>query len=105
MTWPGVVVDQANLLQGTSTAIEGKVLFVGHADKNSGKIISLNTQTDFDAVFGEEAHELKIDVMAAMNNASQDWSAWAAIIDPAETDPNAWIDAVIAAQKVAYHVD
>lgn len=101
MTWPCVVVDQANLLQGASTGIENKVLFVGHASNNIGKLVSLNTQTDFDEVFGEEDHELKADVMAAMNNASSDWSAWAAILDPAITDSDAWTDAVLAAQKVA----
>lgn len=101
MTWPGVVVDQANLLQGTSTGIERKVLFVGHAENNVGKIVSLNAQTDFDAVFGETEHELKADVIAAMKNASQDWSAWAVILEPGTTDPDAWTDAVLAAQKVA----
>lgn len=101
MTWPAVVVDQANLLQGSSTSIENKVLFVGHANTNTGKLISLNAQTDFDEVFGEEDHELKRDVMAAMNNATSDWSAWAAILAPDDTEPNDWVDAVIASQKTA----
>lgn len=101
MTWPAVVVDQANLLQGSSTNIENKVLFVGHADNNVGKLISLNAQTDFDSVFGDEDHELKRDVMAAMNNATSDWSAWAAILEPGDTDTEDWINAVLAAQKTA----
>lgn len=96
MTWPTVTINQLNLSQGEPSEVERRFLFVGNANKNKGQIISVNTQTDFKSVLGNEDSALKKGLLAALENAGQNWFASVAILN----DGQDWTDAVIQAQKV-----
>jgi len=96
MTWPTITINQLNLLQGEPGEVERRFLFVGNANKNKGQIISVNTQTDFKSVLGNEDSALKKGLLAALENAGQNWFASVAILN----DGQDWTDAVIQAQKV-----
>ncbi len=100
MTWPFVQVNQVNQLQGETKEVERTVLFVGTGNANMGKTVSVNTQTDFDNVLGHEDSTLKQNVIAAMNNAGQNWSAYIHVMAESSA-PLAFVDAVITAQEVA----
>lgn len=100
MTWPSVQVNQVNQLQGETKEVERTVLFVGTGNTNVSKTVSVNTQTDFDDVLGREDSDLKRNVMAAMNNAGQNWSAYLHVL-AIDSEPLGFVDAVIAAQDVA----
>ncbi len=75
MTWPNATVNQVNQLQGEANEVERCVLFIGTGSTNIGKTLAVNTQSDFDALLGEEGSQLKSDVLTAMENAGQNW--WA----------------------------
>lgn len=100
MTWPYVNVDQVNQLQGETKDVERTVLFVGIGNTNIGKTVPVNTQTDFDDVLGRDDSTLKSNIIAAMNNAGQNWSAYVHVM-PENAEPLAFVDAVIAAQDIA----
>lgn len=71
-----VQVNNLNLLQGPLTEIENYLLFVGRgAGENEGKLLSVNAQTDLDAVLGLGDSNLKTQVAAAQLNAGQNWNA------------------------------
>lgn len=76
MTYPSVQVNQIDLAQGAVTETERYLLFIGlpPAGKSPG-VAYLNTQTDFDAVFGSADSQIKSDVAAARDNAGQNWAA------------------------------
>ncbi|MCP3287261.1 DUF2586 family protein [Aeromonas hydrophila] len=93
--WPYVQINNLNQMQGPVTQVEHHLLFVGTAPSNTGKLLSLNTQSDFDKLLGEPASELKTNLQAAMANAGQNWTA-AAFVLPTDMD---WKDAVREAQK------
>lgn len=93
--WPYVQINNLNQMQGPVTEVERHLLFVGTAPSNTGKLLSLNTQSDFDKLLGEPASELKTNLQAAMANAGQNWTA-AAYVLPTDMD---WQEAVRAAQK------
>lgn len=92
--WPYVQINNLNQQQGPVTEVERHLLFIGSAPNNTGKLLSLNTQSDFDTLFGEEDSELKANVQAAMLNAGQNWTA-AAYVLPTDME---WQDAVRDAQ-------
>lgn len=96
MTWPTITINQLNLLQGETDEVERRYLFIGNATKNKGKIISLNAQTDFDSVLGSNDSRLKRGLLAARENAGQNWFASVAIL----RDGQDWTDAVLQAQTV-----
>jgi hypothetical protein len=73
MTWPNVTVNQVNQLLGETNEVERTVLFIGTGTKNTGKTLAVNTQSDFDALLGEDDSQLKSDVLAAVANAGQNW--------------------------------
>ncbi|HHQ4655162.1 TPA: DUF2586 domain-containing protein, partial [Aeromonas hydrophila] len=75
--------------------VERHLLFVGSAASNTGKLLSLNTQSDFDQLLGAADSELKANLQAAMANAGQNWTA-AAFVLPTDMD---WKEAVRDAQK------
>ena len=100
MTWPFVQVNQLNQLQGETKEVERTVLFIGTGKTNTGKTVSVNTQTDFDDVLGRDDSTLKNIVMAAMANAGQNWSGYVHVIAE-DAEQLAFVDAVIAAQDVA----
>ncbi|PTT51265.1 DUF2586 family protein, partial [Aeromonas sp. HMWF015] len=93
--WPYVQINNLNQMQGPVTQVERHLLFVGTAPSNTGKLLSLNTQSDFDKLLGEPASELKTNLQAAMANAGQNWTA-AAFVLPTDME---WQEAVRAAQK------
>lgn len=93
--WPYVQINNLNQMQGPVTEVERHLLFVGTAPSNTGKLLSLNTQSDFDKLLGEPASELKTNLQAAMANAGQNWTA-AAFVLPTDMD---WKEAVREAQK------
>lgn len=98
--WPNVTINQLNQLQGETKEIERKVLYIGKGTANTGKTLAVNTQTDFDVLLGEKASVLKNNLMAAMVNAGQNWSAWVHVLEET-ADENAWGQAVLKAQRVA----
>ncbi|OAZ33662.1 phage tail protein [Klebsiella aerogenes] len=97
MTWPNVGVNQLNQLQGETSEVERCVLFVGKGAVNVGKTLAVNTQSDFDALLGEDGSPLKSDVTAAMRNAGQNWWGFVHVL-PSDAEPDAWVKAVMAAQ-------
>lgn len=97
MTWPNVGVNQINQLQGETNEVERCVLFVGKGAVNVGKTLAVNTQSDFDKLLGESDSQLKSDVMAALDNAGQNWWGFVHVL-AADAEPDAWVGAVRAAQ-------
>ncbi|MCR3952527.1 DUF2586 domain-containing protein [Aeromonas hydrophila] len=93
--WPYVQINNLNQMQGPVTEVERHPLFVGSAASNTGKLLSLNTQSDFDQLLGAADSELKANLQAAMANAGQNWTA-AAFVLPTDMD---WKEAVRDAQK------
>ncbi|MFM5249002.1 DUF2586 domain-containing protein [Aeromonas hydrophila] len=93
--WPYVQINNLNQMQGPVTEVERHLLFVGSAASNTGKLLSLNTQSDFDQLLGAADSELKANLQAAMANAGQNWTA-AAFVLPTDMD---WKEAVRDAQK------
>ena len=92
--WPYVQINNLNQMQGPVTEVERHLLFIGSAPNNTGKLLSLNTQSDFDTLLGEADSELKTNLLAARDNAGQNWTA-AAYVLPGNGD---WLDAAREAQ-------
>lgn len=105
MSWPQVNIDQKNQLQGETKEIERAVLYIGTGKVNTGKTLAVNTQTDFDVLLGPDASAVKNCTKAAMLNAGQNWNGFVHVLaEPAkneEFNPQAWVEAVKAAQLVA----
>ncbi|MBW5821278.1 DUF2586 domain-containing protein [Yersinia enterocolitica] len=105
MSWPQVNIDQKNQLQGETKEIERAVLYIGTGKVNTGKTLAVNTQTDFDVLLGPDASAVKNCTKAAMLNAGQNWNGFVHVLaEPAkneELNPQAWVEAVKAAQLVA----
>jgi hypothetical protein len=93
--WPYVQINNLNQMQGPVTEVERHLLFIGSAASNTGKLLSLNTQSDFDTLLGEADSELKTNLLAAMANAGQNWTA-AAYVLPTDQD---WKVAARTAQQ------
>ena len=87
--------QQQNQMQGPVTEVERHLLFIGSAASNTGKLLSLNTQSDFDTLLGEGDSELKTNLLASRDNAGQNWTA-AAYVLPEDGD---WLAAVRTAQQ------
>jgi len=98
--WPNVTINQLNQLQGETADIERTLLFVGKGKKNTGKVLPVNTQTDFDVLLGADDSELKSQVIAAMNNGGQNWSAYVWLLSE-DAEPLAWVEAVEKSQLAA----
>ena len=98
--WPNVTINQLNQLQGETADIERTVLFVGKGKKNTGKVLPVNTQTDFNVLLGADDSELKSQVIAAMNNGGQNWSAYVWLLSE-DAEPLAWVEAVEKSQLAA----
>ncbi|WP_323948633.1 DUF2586 domain-containing protein [Aeromonas hydrophila] len=93
--WPYVQINNLNQMQGPVTEVERHLLFIGSAASNTGKLLSLNTQSDFDTLLGEGDSELKTNLLASRDNAGQNWTA-AAYVLPEDGD---WLAAVRTAQQ------
>ena len=71
-----VNVHNINQFQGPIAGIERRFLYIGLAPAGKeNTIVSLNSQTDFDDVFGDADTALKRNVYAASLNAGQNWEA------------------------------
>ncbi|WP_445399946.1 DUF2586 domain-containing protein [Zobellella sp. An-6] len=95
--WPTIQINNLNQMQGPTNEVERHFLFVGQATANQGKLLSVNAQSDFDTLLGEDASALKANVQAALLNAGQNWTAHVYVLAPAED----WRGAVRAAQATA----
>lgn len=95
MAWPTITINQLNQMQGDTADVERHFLFVGKGTKGVDTLISVNTQTDFDAVLGEINSDLKANLQAAMLNAGQNWTAAAYVI----ASDGDWADAVRIANE------
>lgn len=93
--WPYVQINNLNQMQGPVTEVERHLLFIGSAASNTGKLLSLNAQSDFDQLLGAADSELKANLLAARDNAGQNWSA-AAYVLPTDKP---WLDAARDAQQ------
>lgn len=98
--WPNVTINQLNQLQGETADIERVVLFVGKGTTNTGKTLPVNTQTNFDALFGAADSVLKSQVIAAMNNGGQNWAAYVWVMAE-DAEPLEWVKAVEKSQMAA----
>ncbi|WP_429076428.1 DUF2586 domain-containing protein [Aeromonas hydrophila] len=93
--WPYVQINNLNQMQGPVTEVERHLLFIGAAASNVGKLLSINTQSDLDQLLGTGDSELKANLLAARDNAGQNWTA-AAYVLPAT---KSWLDAAREAQQ------
>lgn len=77
-----VAVYNLNLGQGEFPEIERTLLFIGHVpaqagvDIQFGRVFLANAQTDFDNALGASGSVLKNNLMAARQNAGQNWQAY-----------------------------
>ena len=99
MTWPIVSINQINQLQGETKEVERVVLFVGRGTVNVGKTLAVNSQTNFDVLLGDKSTPLKNDLIAARDNAGQNWWAFVSVLED-KVVAGAWTKAVLAAQSV-----
>lgn len=96
-----VGVNNLNLGQGAVTEIERYFLFIGPAEKNIGKLIPLNTDSDLDAALGLKSSDLKTQITAARLNGGDRWACLAAPIG-SEGD---WSSALETAQQQGFSVE
>ncbi|MGY3895471.1 DUF2586 domain-containing protein [Aeromonas enterica] len=94
MTVPFVEVNNLNQMQGETAEIERHFLFIGSGVTNAGKLLSVNAQTDFDTALGTDDTPLKLNLLAARDNAGQNWTAGVFVL-PTDME---WMDAVRTAQ-------
>lgn len=96
-----VIVNNENLHQGEPTEVERIFLFIGKAPLNQKIITPINTQSDFDKLFGTDESSLKNQLTAAFLNANSDWNAVAYALD----DTSTWQDALNAVMKANYKLE
>jgi hypothetical protein len=94
--WPTVQVNNLNQLQGPVAEVERHLLFIGSGATNTSKLLSVNTQSDFDTLLGPADSVLKANVIAARDNAGQNWTAAVHVLAADES----WTDAALKAQAV-----
>jgi hypothetical protein len=70
-----VQINRLNLMQGPLPDIECHFLFIGTGTTNAGKLLSIGVETDLDEALGADDSVLKTQVLAAKQNAGQNWSA------------------------------
>ena len=81
-----VQVNKLNLKQGPLRAVENYLLYVGMGTgTNAGTLITINQDTDLDAVLGSAPCNLKTQVEAARLNAGQNWNGCVLPLDGGAT--------------------
>lgn len=71
-----VQVNKLNLMQGEFSEVENYFLFVGRGTgTNEGKLLTLNNDSDLDALLGAADSVLKTQLGHARTNAGQNWNA------------------------------
>ena len=78
MALPKITVNALNLQQGPFPTVEKYLLFIGVAATNVGELLFLNIDSDLDVELGEADSELKRQLIAARQNAGENWAAVAA---------------------------
>ncbi|AMO56560.1 hypothetical protein GZ77_03870 [Endozoicomonas montiporae] len=71
----GVQINNLNLMQGPLNEVERYFLYIGAGTKNQGKVLTVDNGTDFDELLGTEDSTLKTQLIAARQNAGQNWGA------------------------------
>lgn len=71
-----VQIDEVNLFQGELPTVEKKMLFIGVAPNHQNTWQYVNAQTDLDALLGSADSDLKTQLIAARQNAGQQWSTY-----------------------------
>ncbi|MGP1016387.1 DUF2586 domain-containing protein [Serratia sp. CY66712] len=99
MTWPNVTINQLNQYQGTTKEVERVLLYIGIGTETGG-LLSVNSQSDFDALLGADDSVLKSNVKAAFANAGQNTFGYVQVLNT-EAKTEDWVAAVKAAQAVA----
>jgi len=85
-----VQINKLNMIQGALPDVERHFLFIGDCATNAGSILSVGPDTDLDAALGAADSVLKTQVLAAMQNAGQNFLA---SVMPIQA-PTTWADAV-----------
>lgn len=106
MTWPSVTINQLNQRQGRIDEIERTVLFIGNGSESA--LVALNSQSDIDSELSQADKTLRDHLLAAQQNAGQNWQAFAITMPTIEPDEeeapdtsfDAWIQAIIDAQDL-----
>lgn len=70
-----IQINRMNLFQGELSEVDMHFLFIGTGGTNVGSVLSISQETDLDEELGVETTTLKNQVMAAMYNGGQNWSA------------------------------
>jgi len=85
-----VQINKLNLIQGALPDVERHFLFIGDCATNAGSILTIGPDTDLDAALGAADSVLKTQVLAALQNAGQNFIA---SVMPIQA-PTTWADAV-----------
>lgn len=81
--------------QGSTPDIERKFLFIGVGDTNLNALVSLNAQSDLEALLGTNSSDIKTQLIAAQLNGGSAWEAYAVPVGPSDD----WIVAVDLAME------
>ena len=106
MTWPSVTINQLNQRQGRIDEIERTVLFIGNGSESA--LVALNSQSDIDSELSQADKTLRDHLLAAQQNAGQNWQAFAITLPTIEPDEeeapdtsfDTWVQAIIDAQDL-----
>ncbi len=85
-----VQINKLNLIQGALPDVERHFLFIGDCVTNAGSILTIGPDTDLDAALGVADSVLKTQVLAALQNAGQNFIA---SVMPIQA-PTTWDEAV-----------
>jgi len=85
---PKITVNALNLQQGPFPTVEKYLLYIGEAATNQDQLLFLNTDSDLDVELGEADSELKRQLIAARQNAGENWACVAIATEDGSTwDP------------------
>lgn len=101
MALPKIVVNALNLQQGPFGSVEKFLLYIGEAATNQDQLLFLNTDSDLDVELGEADSELKRQLIAARQNAGENWACVALPI----ADGSLWDPAVDMAMNENVQVE
>ena len=80
----GVQINNLNRMQGPLNEVERYFLYIGAGTKNQGKILTADNGTDFDELLGTDDSTLKTQLIAARQNAGQNWGAVVYVLGASE---------------------
>lgn len=104
-----VAVNDVNNAQGDFNSVEQQLLYIGHAGKNTGKILNLDQTSDLDELLGTNNSKMKTAVHHARLNAGPNWTCiaipqaaagtWSAAFDQA-MDANVSCEGVVVTDSL-----